>query len=586
MKKKSIVFLLAVLLVFTVVLTSCGSGKTTQQQGPAKEKIFRYVWQADIETLNAQASVNSGVLVEVYSWTNAGLFLTVPSPDGRSFQVVPNIAAGEPRMIDRDGYVWQIDIRRDAKWHNGTPINADTFMYSYRMLLDPKIVNSMANFIYDRYVKVKNAREYYFQNRPENSPVAWEDVGIKKIGDYTIEITLAEKSNGEYLKRQFTDRSTYPVYEPYYEAGMNADRTETTYASTFAQYMGCGPYFYDTWNIGAEHIFVKNPDHWMSDRYKFDRVELRIVPDRNARVQMFNNGEIDYLGLDTITLDYFRDDPRVRSYTGMEPGHIDVNSVNTNNPILANLNFRKALYHVINRKTLGDFLGVLPSGHYINHQAPGYDGMTYRDTPEGKAVVPANFGYDPVLAKQYFDRALAEMGLNRVTVELLYSEAGADYRQMAEFFEQDWPKVFGADKFTLNLRSVPDAMAWSLNKWRTNPNGFELGFNGWSSGLSRVFPFAAMQYFHDGYTSRPNSYTTPKFEAAWAACNNEETKSNMKLMTQRTAELERAYLEDVINIPLFQEIVRTIYSEKLVLPCPVYVPGIAFGASFADKLVD
>jgi len=584
MKKRTTVILLAVLLTFTTVMAVYGGGRTPQQQTTSKEKLYRWVAQADIETLNAQFSVDSGILPDVYTLASAGLYMAAPSADGKTLVYMANIADGEPKMMDRDGYVWQIGIRREAKWHNGEAINADTFMYSYKMLLDPVLVNRMANFLYDRFIVVKNAREYYFQKQEGNPAVRWEDVGVRKVNANTIEITLSQKSNADYVKRHFSDRSLYPVYEPFYEAGMNAERTSTTYASTLASFMGCGPYFYRAWNVGAEHIFVKNPDHWLSSMFKMDRFELRIVPDRNARVQMFQNNEIDSLTLDTITLEYFRDDPRVRSYTGISPWHIDINSVNTNNPILANVNFRKAIFYVIDRKTIGDVLGVLPAAYYANHQAPGYGGMTYRETAEGKAVVPANNGYDPNMAKQYFDRALAEMRLNRVSVELIYSEADANYKVMAEFFEQAWPKIFGADKFTLVLRAVPDAMAWSLNKWKENPTGFELGFNDWGSSLSRVFPFAAFQYFHSGYTSRPNSYITPAFDAAWELCNTEETKGDLNLMVKRTAELEKIFIDDVINVPLFQEFTRIVYSEKLRLPCPQYVPALGFGTFFADKI--
>jgi len=586
-KKVTAVLLTAILssVLVGMILVSCDSGKKTGQQGPAKEKVYRWVNSADVTTLNAQASV-SAFVADLYSYAHSGLYLGVPTPDGKAIQFIGDLADGDPQMVDNDGYVWRINIRREAKWHNGDPINADTFIYSWKMLLDPKLVNSMANFVYDRFIKVKNAREYYFQARDGNPPVAWEDVGIKKVGDYAIEITTTQKTSPIFVKRQFTDRSTFPVYEPYYEAGMNADRTSTTYASTLDAFMGCGPYYYDTWLIDAEHIFVKNPNHWLSNLYKFDRVELRITPDRNARVQMFENGEIDFLTLDNVTRDLYHDDPRVRRYTGISPYHIDINSVNTNNPILANLNFRKAIYYVIDRKTVGDLLDVLPSAYYINNQAPGYNGMTYRETPEAKAIVPPNFGYDPVLAKRYFDAALAEVGLSRVTVELLYSEAGSNYKAMAEFFEQAWAQVFGPDKFTLTIRQVPDAMAWSLNKWRDNPTGMELGFNDWSSGLSRVFPYAAFQYFHSGYTSRPNSYVTPAFDAAYQACDTEEAKADERLMVQRTAELERVYIEDVINVPLFQPFVQTVISEKLILPVTDYIPGLGWASFFGDKIVD
>ena len=578
MKKNGLLLSLAVFLAFA--MASCSKPAETVK----KEKVFRWVRQADLTTLNTHFM--TAVPQDIYDYVSGGLYLPVPAPDGKSYQVIPNLADGDPQMIDKDGKVWRINIRKDAKWHNGNPINADTFIYSYKMLIDPLLVNRMANFFYDRYVKIVNGSEYYFQAQPGNSPVAWESVGLKKAGENAIEITLKEKSTLDYVRMHFTDRSMYPVYEPLYEAGMNAERTSTTWGANLQQFMGCGPYLYDRWDVDAEHVFVKNPNHWLSKYYKFDRIEIRIVPDRNARVQMFQNGEIDALELDSITVPTFRDDPRVRSYTGIIPYHIDINSVNTNNPILANLNFRKALYYVIDRKTVGDLCGVLPSPYYVNHQAPGYDGMVYRDTPEAKAVVPPNYGYDPVLAKKYFDAALAEMRMDKASVELIFSDADPNAKVMAEFFEQAWPKVLGADKFTLVIRQVPDAVAWTLNKWKVTPNGFELGFNDWGSALSRVFTYAAFVYFQGGYSARPNSYLTPAFDAAYKAADTEETRSNPRLMVQRTAELERIYIEDVINLPLYQQLVHMLYSEKLILPCPNYVPVIAFGANFADKKVD
>ena len=593
MKKKAAVILpalLALMLVFSMVLVSCGGKGSSQQAAAKKEKVYRWVLQADVPSLNAQFEVDSNVH-DIYQLASAGLYIGVPTSDGK-LATIPNLADGEPQKMDADGYVWRINIRKEAKWNNGDPINADTFIYSYRMLLDPLLVNRMANFLYDLFIKIENAREYYIQAQPGNPKVAWEDVGIKKVGDYTIELKLLQKSNVEYVKRHFVDRSTFPVYEPYYERGMNAERTSTTWGSTLDNFMGCGPYFYQTWNVGSEHIWVKNYDHWMKDVFKMDRIELRIVSDRNARVQMFQNGELETLILDNVTLETFKDDPRVLKFTGLSPYHIDINSVNTNQPILANPDFRKALYYVIDRKTVADFLGVaLPAGYYVNHQAAGYDGMAYRDTPEAKAIEPANYGYDPVLAKQYFDKALSDMRLSKVNIELLYSEDGADYRAMAEFFEQDWPRVFGADKFTLTLKMVPDAMAWSLNKWKDVPNGFELGFNDWGSSLSRVFPYAAFQYFHSGYNSRPNSYVTPAFDAAFQACDSEEARSNPRLLVQRTVELEKQYLADVINVPIFHQYVQVINSEKVILPSTNYIPGCAFSDKFGalvggDMIVD
>ena len=39
------------------------------------------------------------------------------------------------------GYVYEIGLNPDMKWENGTPINADTYIYSMKQLLNPDMRN-------------------------------------------------------------------------------------------------------------------------------------------------------------------------------------------------------------------------------------------------------------------------------------------------------------------------------------------------------------------------------------------------------------------------------------------------------------
>ncbi len=75
------------------------------------------------------------------------LYRKVPNEDGTAAIIIPDLAAKEPYLVDDDGYVWRIELREDAKWQNGDPINADTFIYSFKMLLDPNLVNSLASML-------------------------------------------------------------------------------------------------------------------------------------------------------------------------------------------------------------------------------------------------------------------------------------------------------------------------------------------------------------------------------------------------------------------------------------------------------
>ena len=46
------------------------------------------------------------------------------------------------------GYAYTIDLNPNACWEDGTPINADTYVYSMQKLLDPKLINYRATDYY------------------------------------------------------------------------------------------------------------------------------------------------------------------------------------------------------------------------------------------------------------------------------------------------------------------------------------------------------------------------------------------------------------------------------------------------------
>lgn len=600
MSKKLLTLLIALLLVFSLIFTSCSkdapvdspapSEPNGEEPGPApvepaKEKVYSYADSSDPTSINQHNEVNTQ-LQGMLNLTHAALFRQVPTKDLTGVEFIGDIADGDPVLADDDGYVWRINLRKDAAWNNGDPINADTFMYSYKMLIDPDLVNSMASFFYNNFIMIENAQEYFMQKAEGNSPVDWEEVGIKKVDEYAFEITTTQRYPVDHVKRHFTDRSMFPVHEATYEAGMNDSRTSTTYGTSLDRYMGCGPYIFDYWNYESDRSYIKNPNHWLADYYNYDRVNVRIVPEENARVQMFENGELDVISLSSQTIEMYRDDPRTVSYLGITPTHIDINSLNTNNPILQTLNFRRAMYYAMDRVTIAKLTETEPSAYYINNQAEAYPekGITYRMTPEAQAVVPENHGYNPELAKEYFDAALAEVGETSVTVELMYSDTSENTRKVGEFLEQALPEIFGADKFKLTMRSVPSANFSAMKNWKDDPNSFDMAFGGWGASASRVNPYAAFQYFIDSYQSRPNSYSTERFNEQFQACRTEEVRLDKDLMVKMSAELEKIYIEDVINVPLYQAPSYYVYADRIILPFDEYVSGFGHGVMFGDVI--
>lgn len=60
---------------------------------------------------------------------------------------------------------WKIKLREDLTWEDGTPINADSFIYSAQELLDPLMKNRRADSLYAGDFQIYNAKNYFYQGQ-------------------------------------------------------------------------------------------------------------------------------------------------------------------------------------------------------------------------------------------------------------------------------------------------------------------------------------------------------------------------------------------------------------------------------------
>lgn len=185
---KKILFTLLVLLS-ALVLVACtpkdSNTYRTYTSGTAKlnpyseqlataSELFDYVtdslYTGDYDWAKA---IEEGTATAVGDFTNAA---SLP------YARVPRMAAGEPVDVNGDGTVWEITLRTDLKFQDGTPINANTFDYSWRQLLDPDQLNVRASNLYDSSnLPLVNAEAYTKQKSQKsddfNEPI-W-DAGDK-----------------------------------------------------------------------------------------------------------------------------------------------------------------------------------------------------------------------------------------------------------------------------------------------------------------------------------------------------------------------------------------------------------------------
>jgi oligopeptide transport system substrate-binding protein len=101
------------------------------------------------------------------------------------------VSLGDKSIDDiTEGYVFEIKLNPDAKWEDGTPINADSYIYSMKMLLDPEMKNYRANLYYTGESAVAGGNAYFFQGsdawteNAANAAYTFDDLTLNEEGQY------------------------------------------------------------------------------------------------------------------------------------------------------------------------------------------------------------------------------------------------------------------------------------------------------------------------------------------------------------------------------------------------------------------
>ncbi|MFI3226970.1 MAG: ABC transporter substrate-binding protein [Clostridia bacterium] len=578
---KKIVSLLLATSMTLALLTACSSGSSST----SSETSSTSSTSSSSEATTAETTTETGD--NIFKWATATnpsnvcpyenyteaidyiqgkLYRYIPSESGETVSLVPDLAIGEPTT--EDGYTWIISIDPNAKWANGEAITADTFMYSWEMALDPVLLNPAASGLAKNIITVENAYEYYTQEST-GVEVAWEDVGFKKIDDYTLSVTATDLHSSLEVQQHFQMRHTGPVYEELFEAGMDAGRTSTNYGTEAEYHMSSGPYILDSWTKDTELIYVKNENYAHADEITLDGMITRIVSDEATQLQLYQNGDVDFITLGSNGYDLYSEDPATIAYSTSTVREIEFNFENPDKPYLNNLNFRKAMYYAIDRETIGKLTNYVPACYFIpTSYSTSADGTSFRDLPEAQEYIPDNYGYDPELALYYFDLALEETGVDSVSLNLIYNEAVSATRVASESIQSSLTNLFGADRFEMSITAMNNSEAVSLMRTAQNgpTNGWDLCWGGWSLTAAEYSANKKFEVYTTYDTRRFTNYPNTEIDELFALSTTAEYRMDLEKMTDVVLQMEESFLNDVDSLPVFQQVSWYRFSDRVVLP--------------------
>ena len=183
-------------------------------------------------------------------WTMLLIYdqLTRPTADG--LNVEPSLA--QSWDISPDGKIYTFHLRRDVKFHDGSPMTAEDVKFSY-----------------DRALK---GVSFLF--------AAFKDMEV--VDQFTVRAHL-KRPHAPFL----TDVAIYSV-------SILPKKLVLSMGKKFFDHpIGTGPFMLKSWAKGSQIVLSRNPGHFRGPKPYVDEIHQVIVPDPNSRILQVQNGELD-----------------------------------------------------------------------------------------------------------------------------------------------------------------------------------------------------------------------------------------------------------------------------------------------------
>ncbi len=429
---------LVLLAMGSILLAACAPGSTAPPQGstPAEQATQR-TKTLRIGTIKepiqgiAVSPGSAGNIPLQHSWMFHQGLTTFDAQGNLQPAVankVPTIADGDWK-VNPDGTMdvtWK--LRPNVKWHDGTPLTAEDFVFGIRVAGDPDLpLPRLGGLRLMRDITAPDAQTLV---------VHWAELyyGANRGGPYSVPAVPRHLMQDLYLQG---DKQLF-INSPYW----------TT------QFVGVGPYRLGEWVQGSSTEALAFDDYFLG-RPKIDRVILRYYNDRIVMATSLLAGDIDLVGMGNLTADDLSpvrtaweasgDGTIIKTMSELVWARFQFRDQNA--PWVRDLRVRQALLHQIDRPTFADTFD--PGGSATADLFVSPDDPAYRLTEQRGF---ARYPFDEARAA----RLLADAGWTRGTDGMLQDRAGQRFTMETRVIQRAQPMgVALADQFKRGGVDVP-----------------------------------------------------------------------------------------------------------------------------------
>ena len=413
--------------------------------------------------------------------------------------------AAESWEINDDNTVFTFHLK-DAKFHNGDPVTAESFKRGWQRLVDPSMATPSE-------IGYHLSPVVGYDEMAQGS--AKEISGLTCPDDKTFVVTLSAPM------ADFLAVCCHPGLAPVPQAAIDDPD------SFLLAPIGNGPFMMDgKWESG-QYINVKRFEDYYGDKPALDAINFSIQKDPKTAYSELEAGNMDFCQIPTgriqelsekfgKSVDGYTISPSRQALLGAEAS-VYFLAVNLEDETMANKDLRHAMSLAINRQNIVDTL-------FESGREPADNVFPPIIDKKGGSWEFAE--YDPEKAKQIID----EKGLAGTTVKLSYNSGGG---------HEDIMSCIQADLQTVGLTVEQDTKEWAAYLQGLTDGSFQLGRMGWIADYPTLDNFIYPNFYStadNNFSRYNNPEVDAAIDAARAIADEDERKDAYRKINQMVAD--------------------------------------------------
>lgn len=544
LKRMSSVLVIGLILL---VLAACGVTKTQESPGKvldekSEEKVL-HVINGDIIPSMDPSMATDEFGFQFIGATMEGLYRL-----DENGEAVEGIA--KEHQVSEDALIWTFELRKDAKWSNGSPVTANDFVYAWRRAVKPGTGSEYGPYMMNGVIK--NAEAVSKGEAPANS------LGVRAKDDYTLVVEL------EQPVPYFESLTTFGTFMPLNQKFVEAQGED--FATSSDTLLFNGPFTLENWkSTSQDWDLVKNKNYWDADTVQIERLHHVVVKDAQTQVDLYEADQVDRAGLSSDFVDKYAVHDDYTITPGTSVFYLKMNQ--TRNKALANINIRKAISMAFNKE---DYVNeILNNGSLVANGLVPADFVSIPSTGgDFRAASGDRVIYDVDKAQDYWEKGLQELGVDSIELEFLGDDSenakiGNEY--IANQLSTNLPGL------TVKIKNVPFKQRLDLD----SAMDYDLQVSGW--GPDYLDPNTFLSLFVTDGDQNKMGYSNPEYDKLIEQAGTTFANDNEKRY-KNFLKAEKILFEDAAIAPIYQK-----SSAQLVSPKMEDVIVNKFGATYEYK---